>query len=121
MCTNSSVFGFSPSFTRTEFYQQVLLWCSPWAQSKKGVFLTPARPLSVALYLLGLTEDSLQRDIGCSVIDSAPYGVSWVHKVAGLESPTGHPTVVAAAKVIAAFSAKTVFGAGDCRNDRSVL
>ena len=75
MCTNSSVCGFSPSFTRTKFYQQVLLCCSPWAQSKKGVLLTPVSPLSVALYLLGLTEDSLQRDIGCSVLDPALYGV----------------------------------------------
>lgn len=117
MCTNSSVFGFSPSFSRTKFYQQVLLCCSPWAQLKKGVLLTPASPLSVALYLLGLTEDSLQRDIGCSVLDPVLYGVCWAHKVAGLESHTQHPT----AKVILTFSAKTVFGAGDCRNDRSVL
>ena len=74
--------GFSPSFTRTKFYQQVLLCCIPWAQLKKGVLLTPASPLSVALYLLGLTEDSLQRDIGCSVLDPALYEVCWAHKVA---------------------------------------
>lgn len=84
---------------------------------EEGVLLTPASPLSVALYLLGLTEDSSQRDIGCSVLDPALYGVCWAHKVAGLESHTQHPT----AKVILTFSSKTVFGAGDCRNDRSVL
>lgn len=40
----------------------------------------------------------MQRNIGCSVIDSAFYGVRWVHKVAGLESFTQQPTVVAAAE-----------------------
>ena len=57
----------------------------------------PARPLCSAMYLLQLTEDALQRNTGCSAIDSALYGIRWAHKIAGLQSPTGHPTVIAAA------------------------
>ena len=71
---------------------------SRWAQSKRGVHFIPACPLHVALYLLELTEDALQKNVGCSVIDSALYGIRWAHKVAGLESPAQHPTVVAAAE-----------------------
>ena len=58
----------------------------------------PACPLYIALYLLELTEDALQKNIGGSAIDSALYGIRWAHKLAGLESPTQHPTVVAAAE-----------------------
>ena len=46
----------------------------------------PARPLCIAIYLLELTEDVLQRNVGCSVINSALYGIRWAHKMAGLES-----------------------------------
>ena len=69
-----------------------------WTQSKHGVSFTPAHPLCFALYLLQLTEDALQRNIGCSAIDSAVYGILWAHKIAGLESPTEHPTVIAVAE-----------------------
>ena len=48
----------------------------------------PAHPLCIALYLLELTEDALQKNSGCSAIDSALYGIRWAHKIAGLESPT---------------------------------
>ena len=71
---------------------------SRWAQSKRGVPIIPACPLHIALYLLELTEDALQKNGGCSLIDSALYGIRWAHKVAGLESPAQHPTVVAAAE-----------------------
>ena len=56
----------------------------------------PARPLCIAMYLLELTEDALQKNSGCSAIDSALYGIRWAHKIAGLEPPTEHPTVLAA-------------------------
>ena len=69
-----------------------------WAQSKQAIPIMPACPLHIALYLLELTEDALQKNIGGSAIDSALYGIRWAHKVAGLESPTQHPTVVAAAE-----------------------
>ena len=68
-----------------------------WAQSKQGVPHMPSRPLHIALYLLELTEVAFQKNSGCSAIDSALYGIRWGHKVAGLESPTQHPTVIAAA------------------------
>lgn len=58
----------------------------------------PACPLCIAMYLLELTEDALQKNTGCSAIDSALYGIRWAHKIAGLESPTEHPTVIAAAE-----------------------
>ena len=83
--------------TATKFSYGWNRW-SRWAQSKRGVPIMPACPLHVALYLLELTEDSLQKNVGCSVIDSALYGIRWAHKVAGLESPAQHPTVVAAAE-----------------------
>ena len=69
-----------------------------WTQSKQGVSFMPAHPLCIALYLLQLTEDALQRNISCSAIDSALYGIRWAHKIAGLESPMEHPTVIAAAE-----------------------
>ena len=50
------------------------------------------------MYLLELTDDALQKNTGCSAIDSALYGIRWAHKIAGLESPTEHPTVIAAAE-----------------------
>ncbi|CAH3181716.1 unnamed protein product [Porites lobata] len=64
-----------------------------WTQSKQGVSFMPAHPLCIALYLLELTEDALQKNSGCSAIDSALYGIRWAHKIAGLASPTEHPTV----------------------------
>lgn len=58
----------------------------------------PACPLCIAMYLLELTEDALQKNTGCSAIDSALYGIRWAHKIAGLESPTEDPTVIAPAE-----------------------
>ena len=55
-----------------------------WTQSKQGVSFMPAHPLCFALYLLQLTEDALQRNIGCCAINSALYGIRWAHKIAGL-------------------------------------
>ena len=56
----------------------------------------PARPLCIAMYLLEFTEDALQKNAGCSAIDAVLYGIRWTRKIAGLQSPTQHPTVVAA-------------------------
>ena len=69
-----------------------------WTQSKQRVSFMPAHPLCIALYLFQLTKDTLQKNIGCSAIYSALYGIRWAHKIAGLESPTEHPTVIAAAE-----------------------
>ena len=44
------------------------------AQSKQGVSFMPARPLCIAMYLLELTGDALQKNTGRSAIDSALYG-----------------------------------------------
>ena len=48
---------------------------SGWAQSKQGVPIMPACPFHVALYLFELIEGTLQKKIGCSVIDPALYGI----------------------------------------------
>ena len=58
--------------------------------------LLPAQPLHVALYLLELTEIAEQKSTGHSTIDSALFGIRWGHKMAGVESPTQHPMVIAA-------------------------
>ena len=52
--------------------------------------------------------------------------MEFAHKVGGLESPTQHRTVVAAAegakkKLPMPVQPKTAFDAGDCRKDRSFL
>ena len=69
-----------------------------WAQSKKGVPLLPAQPLHVTLYLLELAEIAEQKNTGHSTIDSALFGILWGHKMTGVESPSQHPTVIAAAE-----------------------
>ena len=52
------------------------------------------RPLDGALYLQFLLESSNS----VSAINCAFYAFKCVHKVAGLESPTLHPTIIAAKK-----------------------
>ena len=52
--------------------------------------------------------------------------MEFAHKVAGLESATQHPTVVAAAEeakkmLSRPVQPKTAFDAGDCRKDPSFL
>ena len=79
----------------------------------------------IALYLLELTYDALQKNTGCSAIDSALYGIRWAHKIAGLESPTDRPTVIAAAEGARRKLSKPVHpsnpGYRDCCQSRSVL
>ena len=71
---------------------------APLDAVERGVPLLPAQPLHVALYLLELTETAEQKNTGHSTIDSALFGIRWGHKMAGVESPTQHPTVIAAAE-----------------------
>ena len=52
--------------------------------------------------------------------------MEFAYKVAGLESPTQHPTVLAAAEgakkmLSRPVQPKKAFHAGDCRKDRSFL
>ena len=47
-------------------------------------------PLQVALYLTELVD----RDgHSVSVIESAPYGIRWGHRLSAVEPPTGNPLV----------------------------
>ena len=60
--------------------------------------LGAVEPLHVALHLLELTEIAEQKNTGHSTIGSALFGIRWGHKMAGVESPTQHTTVIAAAE-----------------------
>jgi len=71
---------------------------APLGTVEAGVPLLPAQPLHVAFYLLELTEIAEQKNTGHSTIDSALFDIRWGHKMAGVESPTQHPTVIAAAE-----------------------
>ena len=64
-----------------------------WSQSKLGVPVLPAIPLQVALYLTELVNLAVREGHSVSVIESASYSIRWGHRLAGMESPTGHPLV----------------------------
>ena len=63
---------------------------SRWAQSKQGVPIMPARPFHVALYLFELIEGTLQKKIGCSVIDPALYGIRSQGSRVGVSHTASH-------------------------------
>ena len=46
--------------------------------------------MGFALYIQHLVEQTSSE----SAINSAFYAINWAHKLAGLESPTNHPTVL---------------------------
>ena len=64
-----------------------------WSQSKLGVPVLMAIPLQVALYLMELVNCAVREAHSVSVIESASYNIRWGHRLAGMESPTGHPLV----------------------------
>ena len=64
-----------------------------WSQSKLGVPVLPAIPLQVALYLTELVNRAVCEGHSVSVIESASYSIRWGHRLAGMESSTGHPLV----------------------------
>lgn len=66
-----------------------------WAEFAKGVLrlpVFPVGPLDCALYLQFL----LQSSTSASAINCAFYAFKWLHQVAGVDSPTLHPTVITA-------------------------
>ena len=50
----------------------------------------PAQPLELCSYLQSIGSTTGSK----SAVEEAVNAVSWVHTIAGLESPTKHPTVV---------------------------
>lgn len=66
-----------------------------WAEFAKGVLsvpVFPVSPLDCPLYLQFL----LQSSKSASAINCAFHAFKWLHQVAGVDSPTLHPTVIAA-------------------------
>ena len=62
-----------------------------FARDVLGTSDFPVRPIDCALYLQHLLESSKS----VSVINCAFYAFRWAHLLAGLDSPTLHPTVIA--------------------------
>lgn len=66
-----------------------------WTEFAKGVLgvpVFPVGPLDCPLYLQCL----LQSSKSASAINCAFYAFKWLHQVAGVDSPTLHPIVIAA-------------------------
>ena len=61
-----------------------------WSQSKLGVPVLPAIPLQVALYLTELLNLAVR---GPFCFRYPLSSIRWGHRLAGMESPTGHPLV----------------------------
>lgn len=76
-----TVDGYTRAFNRWKEF------ASRWGE----VTSFPAEPLPVALYLQYLLETTSS----CSSVDTAFYGIKWVHETAGLASPTDSSLVVA--------------------------
>ena len=60
-----------------------------WAAQYPEISEFPAQPAHVALYLQHLIETSEAK----TAVDDAVNALAWVHELAGLPSPTSHPTV----------------------------
>ena len=63
----------------------------PFASDVLGTSEFPVRPIDCALYLQHLLESSKS----VASINCAFYAFKWVHLLAGVDSPTLHPTVIA--------------------------
>ena len=75
-------------------YRSGWLKWRPWAASKIGVQIIPAKPLHVALFISELTVISVNNNTEISSIESVLYGIKWAHSLAGIvECPTSHSLV----------------------------
>ena len=63
---------------------------SEWANSKTGVTVIPAQPISVALYLTHLVNRATSQNESVGGVETAAYIIRWGHRMAGLPSPTDH-------------------------------
>ena len=63
-----------------------------------GSPLLPAQPFTRRLIPVEVDRVCEQKNTDYSTIDSALFGIRWGHKMTGVESPTQHPTVIAAAE-----------------------
>jgi hypothetical protein len=72
-----------------------------WAEAKHEVAVFPVVPLHLCLYLSFL----IQKSASVAPVEEAVNALSWVHDMAGVSNPTGHPLVaqvVAGAKRVLA-------------------
>jgi integrase len=75
----------------TDTYRRAFLRWKRYTVQYEHMEVLPASPLDVAIYLQSLMDCSSS----ASTIDTAFYAIQWAHTMAGVESPTGHPVVVA--------------------------
>lgn len=75
----------------TNSYKRAFLRWKRFAACYEHMEVLPASPLDVALYLQSLMDTANS----ASTIDSAFYAIQWAHSLAGFDSPTRHPVVVA--------------------------
>ena len=73
--------------TVSTYVRSYQVW-KKWAGQRKIAFL-PADMVSFALYLVSL----IQQARSVSTVNSAVYGVGWVHKKSGYEEPAHHPLI----------------------------
>lgn len=86
--------GYHRAFNRWKLFARDTLQIQPF----------PVSPFNLALYLqhlLGLTNSS-------SSINAAFYAVNWFHTLAGVESPTLHPAVIAIKEGAVRLSGKEI-------------
>ena len=75
----------------TEGYKRAFLRWKKFTLSYQHMKVLPAAPLDVALYLQAVMDDTGS----ASSVESAFYAINWAHSLAGVESPTTHPVVIA--------------------------
>ena len=86
----STVLASRASGTFANYLRAFNKW-RPFASDVLGTSEFPVRPIDCALYLQHLLESSKSVDS----INCAFYSFKWVHLLAGVDSPTLHPAVIA--------------------------
>ena len=86
----STVLASRASGTFANYLRAFNKW-RPFASDVLGTSEFPVRPIDCALYLQHLLESSKS----VASINCAFYAFKWVHLLAGVDSPTLHPTVIA--------------------------
>ena len=60
----------------------------------------PAKPFSVAIYLLSLIHEAIVKKLTFSAIDTAIYSIRWAHRMVSYSSPTDDPIVSVTAEAV---------------------
>lgn len=75
----------------TDCYRRAFSRWKSFTMSHDKMKALPATPIDVALYLQSLIDSSGS----ASTVETAFYAINWAHWLAGVDSPTKHPLVVA--------------------------